>query len=85
MIKEEAVFVGKWEFWGWEINWDLFEFALRGETISNAEDVRREQSDSLSLSGRTLQMSPKGNICPKSHKEGKLLPKPLLSSVANPR
>ena len=41
-----------------------------GDTISNAEDVRREQSDSLSLSGRTLQMSPKGNICPKSHKEG---------------
>ena len=54
--------------------------SLRGRTISNAEDVRREQSDSLSLSGRTLQMSPKGNICPKSHKEE--IPTPPLLGYA---
>ena len=52
--------------------------SMRGEgrPISDAEDVRREQSGSLSLFGRTLQMSPKGNICPKSHKEGNLPPTP---------
>ena len=60
------------------INCCLKMFSMRGETISNAEDVRREQSDSLSLSGRTLQMSPKGNICPKSHKVGNPPAPPLL-------
>ena len=52
-----------------------------GGTISIAEDVRREQSDSLSLSGRTLQMSPKGNICPESHK-GEVPPIPPLLGYA---